>query len=208
MAEIHIRKKRPIWPWVAIGLVLLAMIIYLLASGVFSENEFQSDQDNPEVPEQSEIGGIREGMVDEAPPSELTAYYEHIEDSEGKMGIDHIYTHRAFTLLTNAMNATAEETGYDFRQDMSMLKEKGDSILKDPMKLDHANTIKHGFVQVVESMNNMQSSGMDYISQDVATLEKYASNLNPDEPTLEQKELVKGFFDQASVILRTIHDNS
>lgn len=42
MAELRIRKKRPVWPWIVIGLVLLTIVIYLLANNFLEGEKLES----------------------------------------------------------------------------------------------------------------------------------------------------------------------
>lgn len=76
------------------------------------------------------------------------------------------------------------------------------------MKLTHANTIKDGFNQVVTSFNNIQQAEFPGMDSEVQTLEEYSNGLNPDEPTLDQKDQVKGFFDQAAMILQKMNNQN
>ena len=43
MAELRIRKKRPVWPWIVIGLVILTIIIYLLANNFLEGEKLESE---------------------------------------------------------------------------------------------------------------------------------------------------------------------
>ena len=44
MAEIKIEKKKPVWPWILIGLIILAVIFFLVFANE-DDDEFNDDTD-------------------------------------------------------------------------------------------------------------------------------------------------------------------
>ena len=195
MAEIKIEKKKPVWPWVILVLLIIGGVLFWLL--VDREKEAQ----NVITPISEETGQQEDtNYVDRNNP--VITYVDFIESDTMQMGLDHKYTHKAFTLLAEAVIYTAENRSYDLQKDISELKEKGDRIKKDPMSLTHANTIQDGFNKVITVFENMQQE------VDIAALDKlkeYSGDLNPDVPTLEQKTAVKGFFGESAQILQDIN---
>ncbi|MGB3181752.1 MAG: hypothetical protein WBB45_10205 [Cyclobacteriaceae bacterium] len=202
MAEIKLQKKKPVWPWILLALVLIGLVAFLLLNDGDDDDAMAYDTEQVEDTEQNTY-------VDEDNMSgAVEEYVSYIETNEGQMGIDHEYTHKAFTLLTAAMQATAQEAGYNFDNDIDKLNDKADKIMEDPMKLTHANTIKDGFEQVSASMDNMQQESFPDMKNDLNSIKYHLQNLNPDEPTLDQKESVKGFFDEAAKILESMNNQN
>ena len=204
MAEIKLKKKKPVWPWILLALLLIAVIGFLLIGNDDDDDMVAAGNDTEYVEESDDQSA--EGM--ETGNQAVSEYVTYIEDNGAQMGLDHEYTHRAFTLLASAMQATAEGTNFEFDQDWQALNSKADEIREDPMKLTHANTIKDGFNQVVTSFNNIQQAEFPGMDSEVQTLEEYSNGLNPDEPTLDQKDQVKGFFDQAAMILQEMNNQN
>ncbi|MGB3179903.1 MAG: hypothetical protein WBB45_00830 [Cyclobacteriaceae bacterium] len=50
MAELKIRKKRPVWPWIVIGIVIITIVVYLLANGFLEGEELESLQTYENIP--------------------------------------------------------------------------------------------------------------------------------------------------------------
>lgn len=45
MAEIKIEKKTPIWPWIVVGVIIIAVILYFLYFRTNGENNDAMEQD-------------------------------------------------------------------------------------------------------------------------------------------------------------------
>jgi hypothetical protein len=204
MAEIKLKKKKPVWPWILLALLILAVIGILFMTGD-DDGDTMAVNDNTEYVEPADDQEMETaGNENQA----VSDYITYIEDNSAQMGLDHEYTHRAFSLLAGAMQATAEGMNFEFDQDWQALNQEADKIREDPMKLTHANTIKDGFDQVVTSFNNIQQSEFPEMDSQVRTLEEFSNEMNPDEPTLDQKEKVKGFFEQAAMILEEMNNQN
>lgn len=42
MAEIKIEKKKPVWPWILVGLIILAVIVFVVFASE-DDDEFNND---------------------------------------------------------------------------------------------------------------------------------------------------------------------
>lgn len=48
MAEIKIEKKKPVWPWILVGLIILVVIFFLVFA---NEDDNEIDTDDTEIRE-------------------------------------------------------------------------------------------------------------------------------------------------------------
>ena len=48
MAEIRIEKKKPVWPWILVGLIILAVIFFVVFA---SEDDDELDNEDTELRE-------------------------------------------------------------------------------------------------------------------------------------------------------------
>nr|WP_315154023.1 hypothetical protein [uncultured Flavobacterium sp.] len=46
MAEIKIEKKKPVWPWIAAGLIIAALLYFLLLSSTETQSESDAEIEN------------------------------------------------------------------------------------------------------------------------------------------------------------------
>ena len=199
MAEIRIEKKKPVWPWILGVLLLLVALYFFFFSNGGSENK---DVPAPAAEEQLETpaSATEEGDA-------LSLFINHVETEEGRMGLDHEYTHRALTLLAEALTAVSEKQEFDNSAEISALKEKGDQIQKDPMSLKHANTIKEAFTIASRAFANLQQEHFPDMKDEVDKLKEQGEKLDPATPTLDQRNAVKGYFDQAAAILEDMYQS-
>ncbi|MDX1754077.1 MAG: hypothetical protein R3259_12865, partial [Salinimicrobium sediminis] len=130
----------------------------------------------------------------------VQGYLAYIDNDE-KMGIDHQYTNNAIIELMNAVQAKADEINYDISADMQAVRADAQAIQQDPMALNHANRIKSVGTKLAEVMEKMQKDKFPNLSQDVTEVKTAAQNINATTPTLDQKDQIKKFFDEAGDVL-------
>ena len=46
MAEIKIEKKKPVWPWIVVGLIIAALLYFLLLSDTETQSESNVEIEN------------------------------------------------------------------------------------------------------------------------------------------------------------------
>ncbi|MCJ7802660.1 MAG: hypothetical protein MUP82_09930 [Candidatus Marinimicrobia bacterium] len=90
MAEIKIEKKKQIWPWLLVGLVIVALLVYFLVFRDNGENtEAVTEADYITNTNESDLLGVKENN------STVVAYVNFVENSKEKMSLDHVYTNEA-----------------------------------------------------------------------------------------------------------------
>lgn len=157
MAEIKIREKKPIWPWILIGALILAAILYF---AVFADDDGVDDMDDVNTEQvmdedademnannpnnDSDQYANSSGSSDQA----IAKYSDYIGDSS-RMGIDHEYSHGALTHLIDAVQAKANDMGVDIISDMQQAKQSADAVTADPYELHHADNIKKSGMIIV-----------------------------------------------------------
>jgi hypothetical protein len=70
------------------------------------------------------------------------------------------------------------------------------------MALTHADKIKTAGTKLANIMEKMQKEEFPNLSSDVSEVKTAAQNINSTTPTLEQKDQIKMFFDEAGDLLR------
>ena len=205
MAEIKIEKKKPIWPWIILVLVILAILYFLVFANDEEEvvDEVETEQVEETAWEEEEAETTNwENENDQWDTSKgVEGYLAYISNKE-KMGIDHEYTNNALIELINAVQAKADEMEYDISADMESVRQAAQAITTDPMALTHANTIKTAGTKLADILAKMQEQEFPDLAGDVAEVKTAAQNINGSTPTLEQKDQVTKFFDEAGDVLR------
>ena len=204
MAEIKIEKKKPIWPWILLGLIILAVILYFVIADD-DDNDDNMEEENTEqveTPMETEEDNETATWEDDnlSGDDSVSKYLTHIDDTE-KMGIDHEYSNEALILLINALEHRADEADIDTEVEIEELKDNVRDIKDDPESLTHANTINDVGTKIVSLMERMQQEKFPDISQDVQEAGTAVQNIEPSTPTLDQKEEVNSFFKEAGDVL-------
>ena len=201
MAEIKIEKKKPIWPWIILVLVILAILYFL----VFADDDNEEVEDvNTEQIEEEETTWEEEADTtwqEQANTGAVAGYLSYVAD-ESRMGVDHQYTNNALIELMNAVQAKADSMNYDISADMQQVRQQAQKIQQDPAALTHANTIKDAGMQLANILQNMQEEEFPQLSSDVEEVKTAASNIDGSKQTLNQKDQVNKFFNEAADVLR------
>ena len=165
MAEIKIEKKKLIWPWILLALVVIAVLIYFLA---FRDDADRDHAENRiEAPKTSEpIDTKTSEPIDiKTDPinvnennSTAEAYVSFVETSNQTMTLDHAYTNEALSKLTDATKAMAKELGYEVQADIEKAKEYAEMITKDPFETTHADNIRKAGDILTQVLQNIQKA--------------------------------------------------
>ncbi len=199
MADIEIEKKKPIWPWI---LLVLLIIAALLAYFLWFDVDDEYDDDAPANVEAAEPVTNTNGTATLTNDTEaVIAAYTSFIDEDKDMGIGHEYTHAALTHLIAAVRDVADDLDVDIDADLAEAKENADYIMKDPMDVDHANKIRNAAKVIAKALGTIQQERFPQLAQESDKIRDYAQNVMPDVETLNQKEDVKTFFEQAQDLL-------
>lgn len=194
MAEIKIEKKRAMWPWVLLAILIIGGIIYLYYS-------LTTVRDNPvaEDANSTELIDKRENN------STVNEYITFVNNDTNKMGLDHVYANTALLKLNAAIDAMASETGFDVKADLDKAKDYADKITNDPFETSHADNIRKAADILSTALVNMQRVKYPSLTSDSHDLKDASASINPDTLTLDQKDAVKSFFSKAASLLQKMN---
>lgn len=210
MAEIEVEKKKPVWPWILLVIVILVIIYFL----VFDNNEEVDPVDEFETEEIDGSAALEEDSETDY-ESELlndtlaytgagvSGFVEYIGD-ESRMGVDHVYTSTALLYLIDAVRERSTESDWGMDAEVENLREKAQEITKNPEEMQHAGTIKSVGSEIVDLLEDIQEEEFPELEQEVEQARDAVEAIDPEIPTLEQKETVNTFFKEAADILQNI----
>lgn len=202
MAEIKIEQRKQIWPWLLLGLAIIALLIYFLGfrnNGKTTDTEAEDDTDYITATDPIDLVDIKENN------STVVAYVDFVENSKVKMDLDHAYTNEALLKLIDATNAIAEEVDYEVKADLGKAKDYANMITKDPFDTTHADNIRKADDIIVNVLQNIQKAKYPSLANEVNELKNAATSIKPEVLTLDQKEAVKNFFAKASDLLQKMN---
>lgn len=190
MAEIKIEKKKPIWPWILLGLILIGLVWYF-----FMRDNDTRIEDKPIVTEQ-----VTEEYDDADNYSAIALYSAYIADTD-KMGVDHDYSSGALSYLIDAVEEKADKLNVDVKADLNEARKNASEITKDPNKVNHADLIKNSGKIIVRALTSLQTAKFPALTDDVAKVNVAVNEIDTSVKTLDQKDKVNNFFKSAESLL-------
>lgn len=192
MTEIKIEKNRSGWFWVLLIFGIAALLLYLLSLG-------DGEQKVEESPKKNDLLSVRENIA------AVNAFVVFAETDSNKMTFDHAYSNEGLLKLVEATNAIANEVGYDIKADMNQVKKYAEIITVEPFETTHANSLKKAIDILTKILQNIQQAKYPGLSNEIGQLRKASSSINPDVPTLDQKDTVRSFFSSAADLLKKMN---
>lgn len=214
MAEIKLeRKKRPIWPWVLLALLLLLLIIWAVIAAM--------RPGEPEaLPTVTAIGETAVPVTtDTAPlaaglPRELENYMRTCSVAGGAepetMGREHEFSTNCLELLTDSMSAVAAQRSADpnMTQQIDSVRQQVREIRQsEATSVQHSNATRRAADAAAAALSTMQQafSGTDeQARQSVEQVRNAAQQIQTTQPLLEQKDALRSFFRQAGTALQNL----
>ncbi len=199
MAEIKIKKKTPIWPWILGGIVILLLLYFFVFANDNADDTIYNDDVTTEqvinednINTQENLNGV----------TEITAYTSYIADPE--MDMSHEYSNGALSKLIAATKATADALDVDIEADLAKANAQADEITKNPKSLTHANNIKNAAEHISRALGTIQNEKFPQLKSQYNEVETATANIDPASPTLQQKDAVKTFYSKAGNLLTNI----
>ncbi len=200
MAEIKIEKKMPVWPWVLVILAVIGILIYVFALNDDVDTTEEITEETTEQPADTRQEALNNSTV--------TAFVSFIKEDPDQMGLDHEFTNEALLKLTNATQAMADETGYDIRTQMEVVKTNAEKISTDPFETTHANSIRESANILAQALQNIQQNAFPDLTSEAGEVNSAVTAIEMDVLTLDQKEDVKNFFRESADLLEKMNTNA
>lgn len=190
MAEIKIEKKKSIWPWILLILIVLGLLWYF-----FMREDNNRIDDEPIVTEQ-----IAEEYNDADRYTATATYSSFIADTD-KMGVDHEYSKEALHHLINATEEKAYMFNVDVNADLDEARKKASETTEDPEKLNHADLIKSSGKEIVRALTTLKEASFPTLTAELDKVSNAVDEIDVTVPTLDQKDKVNNFFKSAESLL-------
>lgn len=209
MAEIKIEKKKPVWPWILLGLLILAVILYF----VFANNDTRDDLDDTDDREQvrdttytnnqrtDNTTRWEDNTATTIQGGEVENYISHVND-KSRMGVDHEYTNNALIHLINAVETKAREVNVDVDVAIQEMRNESREITQNPQGTNHANKIKNVGAKIAGTLEDIQEEKFPNLSDEVEEVKTAVRDIDATTLTLDQKDKINIFFNHAADVLK------
>lgn len=202
MAEIKIEKKKPIWPWI-LALLVVALIIYFLFFKSTTVITNESTTINDTVVDRTEVqddGYINDDL------SDVAAFIAFVKSDDGAMTLDHEYSSTALTKLIDATEEVSSKSDFDSKMDLDNARKIAVDITQNPDATNHADNIKKATDMISTVLNNLQAAKFPNLKSEADKVTMSSQAISVKELALNQKEKIKGFFDDAANLLEKMNE--
>lgn len=201
MAEIKIEKKQPVWPWI-FGLLVVAAVVYFL---FFNDATAVIDNDNTANDTIVDRTEPQDNTDNDENSSDVAAFVTFMQSDDGKMTLDHEYSHNALTQLIDATEEVAMKSDFDAKADFDKARQLADEITTNPEAGNHADFIKQATSTISAVLQNLQAAKFPDLKAEADKAKMASDAIDVKELTLNQKEKIKGFFADAADLLEKMN---
>lgn len=201
MAEIKIDLKKPVWPWMVVVLLVIAVLLYLL---VFRDEDYTLETVAPSPNFNISVTNVDLIAVREN-NSTVAEYINFIASDTNKMSLDHAFTFNALMKLHDATKEMGIEVDYNVQNDIELVRELANKITIDPFVSTHADNIRAADDILTDALQSIQKAKYPTLAAEAIALRNAAEAIKPDILTLDQKVAVKDFFYKAADLLQKMN---
>ncbi len=214
MAEIKIEKKKPVWPWIILVLIILAGVYFF-----WYYNDTMNGTDDEEML-QDTLQERNEGMIDNSATDSTTLYsgsygtvkkektiadyLTYIEND--KMSTDSEYVAGALMKLINATEAEAEQLNVDVTADLEQAREDAFDINSNPEPSANLGKFKKSATEISSALISIQRHSFPKLYEASVSLKDAVNKNDAKTPSSQQTENVKSFFDKAGTLLQKMNE--
>ncbi len=210
MAEIKIEKKKPIWPWILLVVILLAAVAYF----VFVNNEdgdYSDDVDTEEFDDLNSTTYEDTTTYDDTADYQnsgtvLMTYSESIKDST-RIGTDTTYTKTALHNLSKAVAEKASKYNLESSKALEDLKQYSmtmDTMANNSMETTSGTNLKTVSDQIVTVLQSIQIKHFPDLQNIVTDLKQTSTKINATALDKQQTTL-QAFFRKANDVLNNMN---
>ncbi len=214
MAEIKIEKKKPIWPWILLALLIVGIVAYVIANK--NDDDFGDDVDDHVNNSVEDSTKFKIDNNDGAVYNTNNDYKDHnnamaelmiaMKDST-RFGMDSTYTNNALYNLAKVTLEKAKEHNVENSKSLTDLQQYVSSMdtASSMEKVDNNKQFKSVSDHIVAVIEIIQKKDMPTKQGEVAKLKQTTSNLNATADMSKQQSNIQLFFRQAHDLLHDMN---
>lgn len=200
MAEIEVKKKKPVWPWIIGALVILVIIAFF----VWDDDEEQEAEENIQQIEQYETD---ENTANDYPENDVAEYLALVDEAyDEKLGEDEAYTSEALGKLVQAIEEKSHEMGVNPSDNLEKMSEDSTALDQEGELTIAASKIENTAREVVRNFEMLQGKASSDLSEEIADLKEDLNAITSAGEEDERSEAVTAFFQQAAEVFRNMDE--
>ena len=190
-------QNRVLWPWLMMGIVVLALILWWLLG--------RDRSASPVVDATTDSTQVRDANA--ATSMAAVSEFERFVGADPEASSSHDYTADGLRKLAAGLEAVAPSgsvAGMDVGMRANEIRVRADSIQRDPSSTTHARQAREGALLAASVLQQIQEARFAALSEQARRVTDAAKALKADQPLLDQTTQVKTFFTSAASALRAM----
>ncbi|MGI8843678.1 MAG: hypothetical protein ACR2HZ_08260 [Gemmatimonadaceae bacterium] len=214
MANLNIEKKdRPIWPWIALGIVLLAALAWFLMARDDTPRTDTGDAASSVIADTSLRAAAQandpSAATIEGAPEEVNDYLRYTAEHRAQADADlsHEYTANGIRRLASALGAITDRDtvgGTNVPSLVADLRDRADALERNQESMSHARYAKDAFISAGDLMQALQQRSYPNAGAEVEQARQAAQSVDTDGPLLAQRTRVQAFFDHSARVVQAM----
>ena len=213
MAEIKIEKKKPIWPWILLVLIIILAIVLYFMFGNRVDDDTEADDVNTEITEEADdredYVSYEDSLALANSEKAFRTYTTSIQDTTA-LGTDAVKTKAALINLSRAVEAKANQFGLENSESLEMLNKEirsVDSTLTSTNQNIDTKMFKGTGMRILAVMDTIQKVKFPQLTTNVDNVKDALNRISPEQQLTNQAQHVNSFFRQSNEVLNKMNKN-
>ncbi|MGJ8593859.1 MAG: hypothetical protein ACSHXF_15020 [Aquaticitalea sp.] len=208
MAEIKIEKKTPVWPWILLILVILAIIAYFLLRD--DENDVDTyDDANTEIIDDTDDyqnNSLNDSTTDQNVNynSAMSDFNASVDDST-RVGKDSVYTKTAFQKLANMVVMKADLNNLESSESLKNLRGYSMQASSTINDMGITKNLKQMGNDVTMVLQDIQKKNYPNLQSDITDLKGQADKLSNTTAFNTQEKTIRNFVMSSKEVLNSMN---
>lgn len=206
MAEIKIEKKTPVWPWILVVLIIIAVVAFF----IFNDYDADDVSDDVATEKVDSTDTYRNDATDTYDQSAFDKYnaamsqFDSYVNDSNRIGTDTIYTKTAFHKLADLVVLKADQNNLPSSEALENLRGyamQASETVNDMSISESLNAIGNDIASVVESIQDKNFPNLD---SDVSKLKDISDKLDNNIALAKQQQNIQVFMMKSKSILNSM----
>lgn len=212
MAEIKIEKKKPVWPWIILVLIIL-MIAYIFWNSSerrpeatelnWSDTITQQDQRyvDDRFTESGSLYSGRYGTIQEE--QTLADYFKYLDERRADVN-EPAYHQSAIQKLTSATEREGQLNNVDIQSNISGANTRANELTGDAKTA--TAKVKNAAEELGKALKKIQEKAYSSLKNEAEDVQNAVSQINAPETLENQEEKIHDFYDKAAKLLQKMYE--
>lgn len=217
MAELNVEKKKksPIG-WVILGIVVVALVIWFVASdsdGIQDTAQYDQEQEETTEYGQEQSQAVMPYDANRSRTETNSTVQQFITFAEEKSSddMDRQTVQEGITKLSDALMAVANEQTQGqgtWEGELDQIKQGANQLQNESSEQQPSTIVRSAFSSAANVIQNIQNQYYPGLENDASDVMDAAQEIDDQQMASEQQDEIKSFFEEAADVLEKMEERS